>query len=90
MSVGRSWHSAASGNGKFAIFMGHVNGSFDSSTWYGDFYNSSGTKVDFGKIGYSVDMCAHAYVGNKVYYADYNNINYDDFYVGALIVNDLS
>ena len=87
MRAGRAWHSGASGNGQYAIFMGNVNGSDDTASWYGDCYDSSGVKIDIGNLGYCVDIGSLAYVDNKVYCADFNDIHYDEFYLSTHIFN---
>lgn len=89
MVAGRGWHSGASGNGKYALFMGHVRGEYDHITWYADIYDSSGTKVDFGEVGYCVGLASLGYVGNKIYCADDNRYRYDEHNLGAVVVNNI-
>ena len=67
--------------------MGNVNGSDDTASWYGDCYDSSGVKIDIGNLGYCVDIGSLAYVDNKVYCADFNDIHYDKFYLSTHIFN---
>lgn len=88
MRAGRTWHSGASGDGRYAVFMGTIN--YDTTdAWYGDFYDSSGTKVDVGKLGYCVDIGALAYVDNKIYCADHNNTYNDEFVLSTHVFNDI-
>ena len=87
MAAGRGWHSAASANGKYALFLGHVRE--ETTTRYADIYDSSGTKVNFGKIGYCIGLASLAYVGNKIYYVDDFYIHYDEYYANTIVVNNI-